>query len=64
MINNTSNVRIIYDRDTPINGSRIHLNCPPGLVLNGPSTYTSICMENGEWEPNPRKVKCDGNTLG
>ena len=44
--------------DLPAAGSNITLSCPPGLVLSGPST--SICMENGEWEPHPSEVECEG----
>jgi hypothetical protein len=32
------------------------LNCLSGLILIG--SNTSICTENGEWEPNPREVEC------
>ena len=41
-----------------VEGSNITFSCPPGLVLTGPSN--SACMGNGEWEPDPRAVECDG----
>ena len=41
-----------------LEGSVANITCPPGMALNGPST--AICMENGEWEPGPRDVKCIG----
>ena len=39
-------------------GSAVTLSCPTGLVLTEPNS--SICMGNGEWEPNPREAKCKG----
>ena len=39
-------------------GAVANFSCPPGLVLTGPNTTT--CMENGEWEPEPRKIECKG----
>ena len=41
-----------------VEGSNITLACPPGMVLNGPST--SSCLENGEWDPEFRESKCAG----
>ena len=32
--------------------------CPPGQVLSG--SNSSTCMENVEWEPDPREVECTG----
>ena len=47
-------------------GSNISFGCPPGLVLTGPNSST--CLGNGEWEPDPRDVRCkgecDNNTEG
>ena len=37
-------------------GANVTFFCPPGLVLTGPNTTT--CMENGEWEPDPRETAC------
>ena len=34
---------------------------PPQYVLTGPNTTT--CMGNGEWEPDPGEVECNGKTL-
>ena len=39
-----------------IEGISVTFSCPPGLVLTGP--IISTCMRNGEWEPDPRYVKC------
>ena len=35
------------------------LSCLPGLVQIGPNL--SVCMENGEWEPDLRAVQCISN---
>ena len=41
-----------------LEGSNITFSCLPEYVPIGPNT--SICMENGEWEPDPRNVECKG----
>ena len=46
------------DRDIFLEGTNVTFTCPPGLVLIG--SDTSICMGNGEWEPNPNEVECKG----
>ena len=47
------------DRDDVfLKGTNITFTCPPGLVLSGPNT--SMCMENGKWEPGTKEVKCKG----
>ena len=53
---------IIYlDFDPPVMDTNATFSCLSGLVLRGP--YMSTCMENGEWEPDPREVECLGKTL-
>ena len=42
----------------PVEGAQIYFSCPPGLLLSG--LNSSTCMENGEWEPTPREVECEG----
>ena len=42
----------------PLGRESVRLSCPPKLMLTGPNSTT--CMENGEWEPNPREVECKG----
>ena len=44
--------------DPALEGTNVTFSCPPGFVVLGPTTST--CMENGEWEPDPRQVKCIG----
>ena len=40
-------------------GSNATFSCPLGLEMTGPNS--SICMENGEWEPDPREIACKGD---
>ena len=40
-------------------GSNATFSCPLGLEQTGPKSST--CMENGEWEPDPREVECKGD---
>jgi hypothetical protein len=44
--------------DPAVEGTTVILSCPPGKTLSGP--HASMCMENGEWEPDPRKAECIG----
>ena len=39
-------------------GTNVTLSCMPGhgMVQIGPNS--SICMESGEWEPDPSEVHC------
>ena len=39
----------------------VTFSCPPGLVLTG--LNSTICMGDGEWEPDPREVKCKGTKI-
>ena len=53
MINDYTDTQpVVYE------GTVLNFSCPPGLVLSGPNTTT--CMENGEWEPDPRQTMCKG----
>ena len=47
--------------DPALEGAVLSFDCPPQYVLVGPTTTT--CMGNGEWEPDPREVKCNGNMM-
>ena len=50
---------VISDYVEPLlSGKTITFTCPPGMELTGHNTTT--CMENGEWEPDPREVICNG----
>ncbi len=44
------------ETDIAHEGTTMTLNCLNGLVLVG--SNTSTCTENGEWEPDPKKVEC------
>ena len=39
-----------------VEGSTVTFHCLPGAVLHG--INSSICVENGEWEPALKEVKC------
>ena len=57
---NTS-IKVTGYTDPAVEGTTIILNCLPGLILSGP--HTSVCMQNEEWEPDPKKVECIGKIL-
>ena len=44
-----------------IEGTNVTFICAPGLILNGPNIST--CMRNGEWEPDPQKLRCLGDYI-
>ena len=45
-------------KDPAMEGATVIFYCPPQYILTGPNTTT--CMGNGEWEPDPREVECNG----
>ena len=55
-ISNNSTSKIEAYNDLPVEGSTVRFSCPPGLVLIGPNS--AICLENGEWEPDPSQLMC------
>ena len=50
----------INESEPVMEGTTVNYTCPSGLVHSGPSS--SICTENGEWEPDPREVVCKGQS--
>ena len=59
LLNEDNERLVIADYSHPaIEGTNVSFSCPPGLVLTGPSV--SMCMGNGEWEPDPSQVECNG----
>ena len=42
-------------------GSNVTFSCTIGMEQIGPNS--TICMENGKWEPDPQKVECKGYHL-
>ena len=51
----SNNVRVIpvgYE-DPALEGEVITFTCPSGLILTG--SNSSICVENEEWESDPRE---------
>ena len=56
MIDNS--VRVSLDRGLALVETNATFSCLPGLAFSGP--MKSMCMENGEWEPDPVEVECIG----
>ena len=54
-------LRVIGYKAPMLEGSSIKLDCFPGYAFIGPSN-SSTCMGNGEWQPDPREVECEGIT--
>ena len=44
--------------DPAVEGTTVTFDCPPGLVVDG--INSSICMENGKWEPALFGIRCLG----
>ena len=44
---------IISSTDPAVEGTTVIFRCPTGSV-----SFSSTCMENGEWEPAPYKMNC------
>ena len=47
--------------DPALEGTNVTFHCSsPGasLLLDGPDS--TMCRSNGQWEPDPRKVRCIG----
>ena len=53
-------VAIVGDDNPALVGANVTFVCPPELVPTGPITAT--CMENGEWDSDPRNTECKGKT--
>ena len=48
--------------DPAVEGTTVTFHCPPGLVLDGTNSSTS--MENGEWERALFEISCLGTMQG
>ena len=46
--------------DPVVEGTSAHFSCPTGQTLTG--LNTSMCMGNGQWEPDPRSLECKGKS--
>lgn len=52
-------MRVSIDRNPALEGANITFTCADsGLTLVGPNS--SVCLSNGQWEPDPREVECRG----
>ena len=57
-----TNARALDYVDPALEGQNITFICPsPGQALSGPNS--SICMGNGEWDPDPGEVECTGQPV-
>ena len=57
-----TNARTLGYVDPALKGQNITFTCPsPGETLSGPNS--SMCMENGEWDPDPGEAECTGECL-
>ena len=55
LLNEDNERLVIADYSHPaIEGTNVSFSCPPGLALS-----VSMCMGNGEWEPDPGQVRCN-----
>ena len=45
--------------DLALEGTTVTFNCSTGFLLHG--TTMARCASNGQWNPDPREVKCIGN---
>ena len=50
--------KVLGSDGLPVEGNTIRFSCPPGLVIVGPDSAT--CTEDGEWEPDPSGLWCEG----
>ena len=51
-------VTLVNFSDPALRGTSVTFSCSEDLILTGPDS--AICMDNGQWEPDPREVKCKG----
>ena len=51
-------IEFVGYHDPVVERTSAHFSCPTGQTLTG--LNTSTCMENGEWEPDPRRLECKG----
>ena len=56
-----TNALAVGYEDPALEGQNITFTCASNQILIGPNTST--CMENGEWEPDPREVACTGTPV-
>ena len=56
MIDNS--LKVSPDSDPYLVGTNATFSCLTEQEFSG--QHTSTCMQNGEWEPDPREVNCIG----
>ena len=58
IVSSDDSVQVTSYRNPVMEGTMIAVSCPPELILTG--SNTSTCMGNGEWEPDPKQTRCEG----
>ena len=61
ILSSDDSVRVTSYRNPTMEGTMIAFSCPPQLILTG--SNTSTCMGNGEWEPDPKQTRCEGELI-
>ena len=56
-----NSVQVMGYEDPALEGESIVFTCTSGEILNGPNS--SMCMGNGEWEPDPGELNCTHENL-
>ena len=51
-----NDVTVFGYEDPALEGENITFTCPTGAILTGHNIST--CVENREWEPDPREMEC------
>ena len=47
-------------REPALAGANVSFDCLPGSIFAGPTS--SSCTEDGLWDPDPRRVVCQGES--
>ena len=55
---NGNSVTLVNFSDPALREASVGFSCSENFVLIGPDS--AKCMDNGQWEPDPREVKCKG----
>ncbi len=53
-------IQVTNYRNPAIEGTIVTFSCPNELILTG--SNTSMCMRNGEWEPDPKRNRCESES--
>ena len=59
--NDSGTIKVMDYMAPALEGATVTFGCASQYILTGPNS--TICMENGEWEPDPSEVECKGIIL-